>query len=162
MSNYNEIVLKQGSTIVAYLAPNFTVEPVIKNNPINFARPRGRGPLTKDLGRVNLEIVVQGTFLDSDELPPDHVAALETLFGVAPGTPITAVDQVNRLWYYAWEGGRFILEDGADTWDAETAVALDIEDGTYPSVIIGEVRRTADAGVTKRTYMIRLIPGFKS
>lgn len=158
MSNFDEIVLKQGSTIVAYLAPNFSVEPVLKNNPINFARPRGRGPLTKDLGRINLELVVQGTFLDSTSLPPDHAAALVLLFGK---NPVTAIDQINRLWYYGWEGGRFTLKDGDDEWKADVVGDLDIAEGDYPSVIIGEIRRTASAGVTKRTYMIRLIPGFE-
>lgn len=160
MSNYDEIVLKQGSTVIAYLAPNFKVEPLMKNNIINHPRARGRGPRVIELRRIILELVVQGTFLDSTSLPSDHALALTTLFGEAPGTLITAVRQVNRVMDQMWDGGVMQLENGDDTWEANSSATLDIAAGTYPAVYLAEARPGANAGVTKREYMLRFIPGF--
>lgn len=162
MSNYDEIVLKQGSTVITYLAPNFKVEPVMKNNIINHPRARGRGPRVIELRRIILELVVQGTFLDSTSLPADHVTALETLFGETPGTLITAVRQVNRVMDYMWEGGEMQLKNGDDDWKASTSGTLDIAAGTYPAIYMAEARPGANAGVTKREYMLRFIPGFSA
>ena len=161
MSNFDEIVLKQGSTTIMYLAPNFKVEPVMLNNIINHPRARGRGPRVIELRRIILELVVQGTFLDSTSLPSDHATALEALFST-PGTPVTAVQQVNRVMDFMWEGGEMQLKNGDDTWEASSKTSLDIAAGTYPAIYMAEMRPGANAGVTKREYMLRFIPGFST
>lgn len=158
VEEYEELRLEKDGVVVAYFAPHFKISPVLKNDLKKFVLPRARGQAIRDMRIIVMEVIVQGTFVDSDGLPPLHATALETLFGKSP---VTAVDQVNRLEYYGWFGGKMKLYVGTDRYNADDLSELDIEDGRYPTVFIAEVRPSNLAGLTKREYTIRFDVGFQ-
>lgn len=158
VEEYEELRLEKSGDVVAYFAPHFKVSPVMKNDLKKFVLPRAKGQNIRDLRMIVQEIVVQGTFVDSEGLPAEHAAALVALFGK---DPVTANDQINRLQYYTFFGGKMKLYVGADSYDADTLSELDIEDGHYPTVFIAEVRPSSLAGLGKREYTIRFDVGFQ-
>lgn len=157
MSNHTDIRLETtGGTVVAYLAPNFKIEPVAKNNLFSQARPRGKPAITRDNKMVQHQIVAQGVFEHSENLPAAHKNDLETLFGTAP---VTARDQVNRVFdYMIQEGGPFHLYDVTDEYKYGTG-NVDYSSGKYPPVQIEEFRPPSEGGFERFNYMIKFEVG---
>ena len=65
---YTRLLLNDDSTVVAYLAPNFKVSPVMKHKLHSWEMPDGESTKVKDIGQWRWETVVQGTFYNSDSL----------------------------------------------------------------------------------------------
>jgi len=158
MTNYDAIRLVKNSVVVAYLAPNFTVKPAMINDLKTFLLARGRQSKSNDIGKWGHEIVAQGVFAHSDNLPADHKAALIALFGVDPVTPKM---QINRVKYYALtQGGAYDFYDDGDEYTATSLGAIDIADGVFPTVFLKEVRPSSTGGLTRMPYTIRLVVSF--
>lgn len=103
---YNDVRLEKDGAVVMYLAPTSQITPVLKNE--SDPRPRlKRFPVAIDLRRYWHEVDVQGTFEHSDNLPEDHRAALQDLFG---REQVTAEMQLRRIFQYVFTyGGAFEL-----------------------------------------------------
>jgi hypothetical protein len=157
MSDHTNIRLETtGGTVVAYLAPNFKIEPVAKNDLFSQARPRGKPSISRDQQVITHQVVAQGVFEHSENLPPAHASDLETLFGHAP---VTAREQVNRLFdYMIQEGGPFHLYDVADEYRYSEG-SIDYEAGKFPPVNIDEFRPPSEGGFERFNYMIKMIVG---
>jgi len=158
MTNYDAIRLVKGGTVVAYMAPSFTVKPGLINDIFKAHLARGRQTKANDKGKWSHELVVQGVFDHSDNLPADHKAALIALFGTSPVTPKM---QINRVKYYALtQSGPYDFYDDGDEYTADTLGAIDIADGVFPTVFLIEVRPSSNAGLTRMPYTIRLLVAF--
>lgn len=158
MSDHTEIRLETlGGTVIAYLAPNFTVRPQYQNDLMGNPLPRQDVEIVRDLRLIAAELTIQGEFEDSRNLPEPHKTALENLFGTAPVTPRM---QVNRILNYMFvEGGPFAFYEGDDEYTAETQSAVDWENGVKPVVNIPALRHPSDGGIARHEYVIKLKPG---
>lgn len=144
--------------VVAYLAPNFEVNPVLSNDlKTGDSLQRWPNNIIRDFRLITHEITVQGAFEHSEELPKSHRDDLEELFGKSP---VTARDQIDRVLRYAkTHGGPFELYDGFDEYTATTGGNTDYQTGTFPTVQISEIRRPSTSGVSWTEYMIRMTVG---
>ena len=158
MTDYTSLRLEKDGTVVAYFAPSFKVSPLLKNDLKKYPLPRARGQGIRDMRIIVMEVVVQGTFEDSRNLPEDHKDALVALFGQAI---VTERDQVNRIQHYANLGGKMKLYVGSDSYTAENLGEQDLEAGIYPTVFIAEVRPPHLSGLTRVEYMVRFDVGFQ-
>lgn len=160
MSDHEQIRLETtGGTVVAYLAPNAETTPVLDND--LFAQSPGRGDpaIVRDIQKYTFEIDVQGTFMDSGELPKAHADDLENLFGKSP---VSAMDQINRVVHYAHdpaEGGPFQFYWRGNNFTATTASAVDYQAGTYPVVNIDQFRPPTQGGFSRGEYTLKLVVG---
>ena len=162
MSDYTHTRLEKDGTVVAYFAPGFEVNPVLKNKLNVIDRPKvdeteTQVSIAMDLFKIRHEVTVQGVFEDSDNLPNDHKNALESLFG---HSPVTAREQVNRLRYYMLvKGGAFELYEGSDEYTATSKAEADPQNGIYPTVFIDEIRPTRMGGHSRFNYTIKFVTG---
>jgi len=148
---YDSVRLENDGVVVAYLAPNFQVDSVVKNDVLTFTVP-GQTTRAFDHLTIKKELTVQGTFLDSDDMPADQKAAVEALFG----GPATAADQVNRIEYYMRSvGGAFDFYNQDDEYTATTTAGVDIENGVFPQVFITEMRPIIVGGITRRSWVLK-------
>ena len=156
--SYTTIQLKRGGVVVAYFAPNFQVTPIDSHDLNVFVLPYGKGTKAKDVQQWKSELTVQGEFEHSTNLPGDHRAALETLFGKSP---VTAMDQVNRIRHFARTSpGTFELYVGENEYRAASPAQVNVSQGVYPPVFIMEIRPPKQAGLSRVTYTIRFLEGF--
>lgn len=159
MAQYEEIRLEKNGVVICYFAPNFIVTPISANNIEPFILPYARGTRAKDTLRWKNEITVQGEFESSEGLPHDHKTALETLFGKSP---VTAIDQVNRLKHITQtEDGNYELYIGDNQYNAPDPESVDRENGIYPPVFVMEVRPPTQAGKSRVNYMVKFLEGFQ-
>jgi len=150
----------QGGKVVAYLAPTVEVSPQYQNDLQVQSRPDSEVIIARDLALNEYEIVFQGAFEHSDNLPEPHRNDLESMFG---GLPVTPRDQANRVIDFAFQQlGPYELYDGDDEYTATTEGELDISSGVYPTVEIEQVRPSSNAGEPRRGFTIRLVAGFDS
>jgi hypothetical protein len=158
MSDHTNVRLETtGGTVIAYLAPNQETT-VIDNNDL-FEGPRKGGTPSKaiDSQVIQTEISVQGELEHSDNLPDAHATDLETLFGTSP---VTALDQVNRIRDYLWEqGGPFYLHADENEYTAESESAVDVANGVYPTVQVDQFRPVRAEGLDRVSYTIKMIVG---
>lgn len=161
MANHTEIRLETtGGTVIAYFAPNFRVEPVLKNDLFAEPMPGGDSSVVQDVGTIRHEVTVQGVFEHSDNLPSGHVSALETVFGHS--APITAREQVNRIKHYMFEGGPFNFYDDTDSYTATSNAGVDRANGTYPTVALDEFRPPSEGGFGRFEYVAKLVVGVET
>lgn len=148
-----------GGTVVMYLAPNAEYRPVYQNELHTATRPRGKPPISRDVGMWGAEFTLQGELVDSDDLPQAHetdLAALDSGWSA----PVSAVQQKNRLAYYLIDvGGPFYLYDGSDEYTAESESAVDRAAGVYPTVQVDEFRPGRDAGKGRVMYTLKCKTG---
>lgn len=144
--------------IVAYLAPNVETTPTLDND--LFTQPvRGSAQISRDLGLISQEITAQGTFEHTDNLPSSHSVALFDVFGTAP---VTAIDQIQRVWNHAanpslggpfhfyWRGIEFTATDDDD---------VDYANGVFPAVQISQFRPPFQGGFSRGEYTLQLSIG---
>lgn len=160
MAGYDNIRLETtGGTVVAYLAPNFEIKPTLKNDLFSESATEGK-QVVRDNQIIQSEIVAQGEFEHSDNLPADHRNALSNVFGSLPVTPR---QQVNRVKHYAlFEGGPFHFYDNGDQYTATdmTNVNLQSSPATYPAVQIDEFRPPAETTPqNSMQYMLKMKVG---
>lgn len=154
----NQRLETQSGDVVAYLAPTLEVNPNYDNDLQEEPLPDTEGSVVRDLSLFSHEIVFQGAFEHSDNLPDAHATDLDTLFG---GLPVTPRDQVNRIIAFAYQQlGPYELYDGSDEYSATSVSGLDVANGVYPTVDISQVRPTSNAGEPRRGFTIRLSVGF--
>lgn len=149
----------QDGTIVAYFAPAFQVTPISRNDLVKTVLPRNRGAQIRDLNKWLWEVTVQGDFEHSDNLPADHKAALEAIFG---SLPVTARQQVNRIHHYAriTDEGMFLFDAG-DEYVALNLGEQDLEAGIFPTVFIDEFRPPRTTGLSRVNFMVKMTVGFE-
>ncbi len=104
---------------------------------------------------------ISGAFLGTNEgLPADHTAALLALFGVGA---VTAQMQTDRLRYYAEVlGGSFNLYVRNRSYSAATAGAVNMPAGTYPRVVIKNIRETIKPGVSRIETICSFVVGIRN
>lgn len=149
-----------GNSVVAYFAPNFTIEPILKNE--LFAEPRAGGDATiaRDEQLITHQLTVQGVFDHSDNLRSGHVSDLETMLGTS--APITAREQVNRVKHYLLEvGGPFNFYDGTDAYEKTSDANVDPKNGDYPTVQIDEFRPPSEGGFERYEYLCKMEVGLE-
>lgn len=155
--SYDTIRLQKGDDIIAYLAPSFEINPVMKNDLFAADRPQGRGTIVRDNQTFRFEIVAQGVFENSRNLPQEHDEALQDLFDKGVVSPR---DQVNRVKEYLLnEGGPYEFYEGADEYTAYDMDDADYADGIFPTVQVDEFRPTREMGSPRFEYMISMIVG---
>lgn len=149
------------SAVVAYLAPNFTVIPQAKGQLFVDGRTQRGIPVVRDEERnIVMEVVVQGAFLATPDLPNAHAVALRTLFNKGAGALVTAEEQALRVWAYVIDiGGYFELYWGDVAFTATTFGQANIAAGIFPNVCIAEYRPPHQAGRSRHEYVLKLIPG---
>jgi len=144
-------------TVIAYLAPTVEVNPTLDNDLTNTPKPDSQQTITRDLRLFTHEIVFQGAFEHSDNLPSAHRSALDTLFG---GLPVTARDQVNRIIKFVYEdGGPFYLYDGTDEYTAESEGAIDAANGVFPTVAVSQIRADREETFINEGFTIKFAVG---
>jgi len=154
----NQRLETQSGDVVAYLAPTAEVNPSFDNDLNVDPLPESQGTLIRDLSLFSHEIVFQGTFEHSDNLPQPHQTDLDTLFG---GLPVTPTDQVDRIIDFAYQQlGPYNLYDGTDEYTATSVSEVNAGNGVYPTVEISQIRPTSNAGEPRRGFTIRLAVGF--
>jgi hypothetical protein len=154
----NQRLETQSGDVVAYLAPTAEVNPTYDNDLDINGLPDSQGTLVRDLSLFSHEIVFQGVFEHSDNLPQAHQTDLDSLFG---GLPVTPTDQVNRIIDFAYQQlGPYNLYDEADEYTATSVSEVDAGNGVYPTVDISQIRPTRNAGAVRRGFTIRLAVGF--
>lgn len=167
MSDHTEIRLKKNGTVVAYLAPNFEVNPVDDNSLVpggGEALPGDRPTRVRDQQLIRSQITVQGSFEPTHDpdtgtpnLPQAHIDDLQSLFDKQL---VTARDQVNRIRSYLHTvGGPFELYEGEDEYTATTGSDVDWEEGTFPVVQISQFRPPSMGGHRNFEYMIEFVVG---
>jgi len=148
----------QNGDVVAYLAPTLEVNPSFDNDLSEEPLPDREGAIVRDLSLFSHEVVFQGTFEHSDNLPDAHAGDLDTLFG---GLPVTPEDQVNRIIAFAYQQlGPYNLYDGDNEYTATSVSGVDVANGVYPTVDISQIRPTSNAGEPRNGFTIRLSVGF--
>jgi hypothetical protein len=146
-------------TVVAYLAPTMEVSPTFDNSLNSNPIPDSQKTIVRDLRLFEHEIVFQGTFSHSDDLPPAHQNDLQTLFG---SLPVTARDQVNRIIRFAYEqGGPFYLYDGSDEYTAESASNIDVANGVFPTVQVGQIRASREETFIREGFTLQFSIGLE-
>lgn len=149
--------LEKDGVVVAYLAPNFIVQPSATNDLFYESRANGKAPILRDKLIVKSEWVLQGTFLPSTSLPAAHSAALVALFGK---NPVTALDQVLRVWnYFFTVGGPYNLFWDTLQFTATTEAGINIGAGIFPQVSIAEFRPISHSGKVAQEYIFKLNSG---
>lgn len=161
-SGYNFCYLAELGTIQMYLAPVLDINEVLKNNLFAADRPNGKGSVVKDKRMYRHEITIQGDFLPSTDMRPDHRAAVQSIFSRAYVSPI---HQYRRLRALALSvGGQYDLYLGDDQYSATSQQSLIYRDDGHvlPQVTIDEVRGAWDPQKTRISYTLKLIAGFRS
>lgn len=157
-TDHTEIRLEKNGEVVAYLAPNFEINPTLENNLSSGGTAPWPGFIVRDFQKIDHRITAQGVFEDSDALPEAHRSDLETLF---EKSPVTAWDQIHRLAYFVKiEGGPFELYEGNDEYTATTENDIDYLNGVFPTVNIEQIRTPTISGATRREYTIEMAVGF--
>jgi len=149
-----------GGDVVAYLAPNFEINPTLKNNLYSESVTEGK-TVARDNQIIQHEIVAQGVFEHSENLPPAHATDLESA-DMFDSSPVTPRMQVNRVEHYMkYVGGPFHFYDGDDHYIAASESAVDVEasPAIKPNVQISEFRPPKQSGRPRFEYMLKLIVG---
>lgn len=159
--SYDSIRLETlDGTVVAYFAPNFEVNPQYNNDVTDVPRQGDRPARVVGNGLWTQELVVQGTFMHSDEVNPDFREALQDLFAAQT---VTAIDQVNRLCdmvVYS-ETESFVLHHRGNEYAATSVGSIDAANGIYPAVTPSELRMPEEAewSHSRTDYMVRMSSG---
>lgn len=148
-----------GGTVVMYLAPNASYQPVYSNELQSQARPSGKPPISRDIQMWATDFTLRGELVDSDNLPQAHEDDLLAL-DADWSAPVSAIEQKNRLTHYLLDvGGPFYLYDGSDEYTAESEAAVDRANGVFPTVQVSEYRPPRDAGQSQVSYTIKFTLG---
>ena len=157
--SYDSIRLQKGNEVIAYFAPNFEINPVMKNNLYAADQPRGRGTIARDNQVYRLEVVVQGVFENTKSLPSDHANAIKSMDSSWSGE-VTPRQQVNRIKHFLMnEGGPFEFYEGEDEYTAYDMEDADYQRGVFPTVQVDEFRPTRDMGSPRFEYMVKFVVG---
>lgn len=174
MSDHTEIRMEHpttsvtGSNVVAYFAPNFEVQPT-GNNDLKpeggLPMPRDRPARVRDFREIMHEVTVQGVFEDTHDpesgtpnLPSEHISDLQSMFDTS--FPVTARDQVRRVWHYFQNiGGPFELYEGDDEYVHTNPSDVDYLDGEFPVVQISQFRPPSMGGHSRFEYMVQCVVG---
>jgi len=159
---YEHCVLGVGGYVRIYLAPLDEENIVLKNSLFTGDRSGGRGTIVKNKLVCRHEIALQGEFVPSKEMPADHKAAVQTLFGRAV---VSAEDQFRVLQLLNLQEERNLdLILGNDRYTAATPaeLAYSVDGCTFPRVAIDELRKNAKAGKNRVGWTLRLIAGFET
>ena len=164
MSTYSDIRLVKGGTVVAYLAPTAQITPVSKNDPFIGTLSKGGGAIARDVRRWYWEVTIQGVFESSTNLPADHRAALQNLFGLSE---VSAEIQMRRIYQYALGvGGNFDLYTPQILYTARNENELRFDPAypqdliRLPQVVFDEIRGPYEAGKSRIEWMLKFISGF--
>lgn len=160
MADHTEVRLETpDGTVVAYLAPNFEVEPSFGNDLHEAERAGSRPTVVRDNQQYSHTLSVRGVFEDAEALPGPHRDALRAIFPT-DARPITARDQVNRLLAFVVEqGGPFHLYEGSDEYTATSASEVDLAVGVYPVVNVDSVKPPSQGGLSRFEYTIEFVVG---
>lgn len=163
MSSHDSIRLEQpDGTVIAYLAPEFEITPQDRNDVFEAGRGAAREPIVRDNGLWTSEIVAQGAFVHSDELPPTHRSALQTLFGQQTVTPLDQINRLRALTVYAQPGAVHFYHR-SNEYRASSASGIDVQNGVYPAVAIAELRNPEDGDISgnRAEWLIRMSVGLQ-
>ena len=164
MSTYSEVRLMKDGAVVAYLAPTTQITPVSKNDPFTGTLSKGKGAIARDVRRWYWEVTIQGVFESSTNLPADHRAALQNLFGLSE---VSAEMQMRRIYQYALGvGGNFDLYTPQILYTARNENELRFDPAypqdliRLPQVVFDEIRGPYEAGKSRIEWMLKFISGF--
>ncbi|MDI6877566.1 MAG: hypothetical protein QMC96_12445 [Methanomicrobiales archaeon] len=157
---YQDVRLQKLGVVVAYFCPVQEITPVLKNNLFAQDRSNDKGTVLKDKRMWHHEIVVQGEFLHTDELPDDHAEGLRSLFGVPDVTPAM---QLRRVVAFALGvGGSFDLYVNDDAYTGKITGQQHYTHGgnVYPQVAIDEIRPIITGAHARAIpYTVKFIAG---
>jgi len=157
MSDHTNVRLETTSgTVVAYLAPNFEMTPALANSLFSQAPGRGDPQIVRDRRQITNELTAQGEFMHSENLPDAHRTDLENLIG---SSPVTAMDQINRVVEFMFRGGPFHLYHKGNEYTATTASGVDYQNGVYPAVNIDTFRPPTRGGFDRGEYTLKFQVG---
>ncbi len=161
MSLYTEYRLVKLGVVVAYLTPIGGINAVSKANIFAADRAKGKGTIARDNLQIRHEVVVQGDFVHSNDLPAAHRAALQSLFSTSQVTPDMQRRRVDAARLAV--GGQFDLYLGGDQYTAtsESGVSYARDGNTYPQVTIDEFRWDWDGNPNRIMYTLKFIVGFE-
>lgn len=127
-------------TVIAYLAPEATVQPGLGNDLTTTRDSEGlAAPTVADTLLVQTELRVQGVLEHSENLPAAHATDLDTVFS---GLPVTPKDQVRRIRYFmagGAAGGPYNFYHGDEHYDVDPGGTVDW-DTAFPTVQISQFR----------------------
>lgn len=149
--------------VVMYFAPNFEWTTQDANDLFDEGIPGAENQaFVLNIDKWTSEVVIQGAFNYSDNLPPPHRTALEAMFDTTD--VITPQDQINRVRDFAVYGRAsepaFDLHVFGNEFTAESRAELDVENGVLPNVALGEIRTPDEAAEARARYMLRFVVGF--
>lgn len=156
-----------GSTVVAYLAPNFEAIPSLNNDLMpegGTPMPRSEPMRVRDRRIINEEITVQGEFHDTHDpetgtpvLPTEHISDLQSVFGQEQ---VTARDQVNRVIHYLhMVGGPYHLYIEGSEYTAQSVEEVDPRNGINMNVQVQQFRPPSMGGHSNFEYVLKCKPG---
>ena len=162
MSHENIRLETKDGDVIVYMAPSFEWEPTFTNSITNEPIPgKENAALALDLDQWIGEITIQGQFDHSENLPAEHINAIETNLGIT--APFTARDQVNyaidRLVFDTAVEPPYNLYIEGDRYIERNISQADPENGLYPNVTISEIRRPQEAGFNRLSYLFRFVIG---
>lgn len=162
MSDHTDLRIETpGGDIVAYLAPNFEVTPVVDDDLVVRNRARGDPAIVRDLRRITEQVTVQGVFEHSSNLPSAHRNDLQSVFETT--SEVTPRDQVNRIKSYMYtQGGPFYFFDGNDEYRIQDQSNIDWANGLFPAVSIAQFRPPNEAGAPRHEYVIKMAVGLEN
>jgi len=153
------------SKTIALFAPSFSWEPSWTNDAATNPLPGGDNQAQIfDLSQWVGEIIIQGQFEDSQNLPPNHRNALDGIF--PSGTPVSAQEQVDRAVeflvfdpnppYNLYINNRKYTANSKGEMNSDGGVSS----GVYPNVSCSEIRTPEEAGLTRNEFLFRFNIGF--
>ena len=153
---------KTGETVM-YFAPNFEWAPQDANDLFDEGIPGAENQaFVLNIDKWTSEVVIQGAFNYSDNMPPAHRADLKDLFDTSD--VITPQRQINRVRDFAVYGRAsepaFDLFVYDTEFTAESRADLDVENGVLPNVALAEIRTPDEAAEARARYMLRFVVGF--
>jgi len=145
-------------------APSFEWEPSFNNDATTNPLPGKRNQAQIfDLAQWTGEITIQGQFQPSENLPPAHRSALDSLFG---GLPVSASDQadraINKLVFDENVSAPYNLYLNDREFSANSPNSVDVPGGVFPNVSCTEIRTPEEAGLARNEFLFRFSVGFVS
>lgn len=159
---YTYCTLGVNGYVRLYLAPLAEENVVLKNSLFTGDRSGGRGTIVKNKLICRHEITLQGEFVPTSEMPADHKAAVQTLFG---RPTVSAADQFRVLEILnLQEEQNFDLVLGDDRYTAATPAELSysVDGCVFPKVAIDELRKNKLTKKDRVGWTLRLIAGFET
>jgi hypothetical protein len=161
--SYNNIRLETpGGDTVCYFAPAFELTPQSKNDAHTNPRPTGPA-IARNMGLWTTELVAQGEFVHSEDVPPDFRDALQSLHNQSTVTPTDQVLRLDDYTTHASSHGAYYLYYNDRTYRAETESELDVANGEYPAVVPLETRVPEQGEVSgnRIDYLVRFAVGLR-